>query len=204
MSITLFGCTDKRIEQYSDWKKVDVQEFEYIFNDFAKKQNVVESTIGIDAFHDITPQNVFNETGCQIFKNGKTCDSYLLYEGKLYTLGTGFGGLGIVDIATCDFDNNGKKELLYTYSWGSGIHRSCFGYFDLSRKCETKFDISSAQSLGFIQEELIFKKISDTQFEVYTSSATIESGDFTKLSFKKDKLFGEIKAVESKPVLFLN
>jgi hypothetical protein len=184
-------------------KKADMGEFKSIFIDFAKIQNIAESSIEMDAFRDITPENVFKETGCQIFKNGKTCESYLLYERKLYTLGIGFGGLGIVDIVSCDFDDNGKKELLYTYSWGSGIHRSCFGYFDLSQKCEVKMDISSAQSLGFIHEELALKKISDTQFEVYTATVKIDGGDFAKLSLKKDNLFGEIKAVKNKPVLFI-
>lgn len=203
LATTLFGCTDKKIEQSSGWKKQDIGEFQSIFSDYAKKQNITQSSIEMDAFHDITPENVFKETGCQIFKNGKTCESYLLYEGTLYTLGTGFGGLGIVDIITCDLDDNGKKELLYSYSWGSGIHRSCFGYFDLSHKRQAEVGISSAQSLGFIQEELVFKKVSDTRFEVYTATVTIEGGDFTKLSFEKDRLFGEIKAVDNKPLFFL-
>lgn len=200
--VTLFGCTDKKIEQSSNWKKQNIREFESIFCDFVKKYNITYS-LNMDAFRDIQPQNIFKETGCQIFKNGKTCESYLLYEGNLYTLGIGFGGLGIVDIVTADFDENGKKELLYTYSWGSGLHRSCFGYFDLSKKYEAEVDISSAQSLGFIQEELVLKKVSDTQFEVFTATVTIEGGDFSKLTYKKDRLFGKIKAVDNKPVLFI-
>ena len=200
----LFGCTDNKVKQSPDGGEKDIQEFESIFIDFAKVQNITLSSEEMDAFNDITPQNVFKETGCQIFKNGKTCESYLLCEGNLYTLGTGFGGLGIVDIVTCNFNDNGKKGLLYTYSWGSGIHRSSFGFFDLSKKCGEPVDISSAKSLGFIQEDLAFKKVSDTRFEVYTADVTIDDGDFTKLSVKKDKLFGEIKAVENKPVLFIN
>jgi hypothetical protein len=201
--VIIVGCVNKSIEQSSNWKKQDILEFQSIFSDFAKKQNIGVSNEEIAAFFDITPQNVFKETGCQIFKNGKTCESYLLYEGNLYTLGIGFGGLGIVDIAACDFDDNEKKELLYTYSWGSGIHRSCFGYFDLSTKCELEVDISSAQSLGFIQEELVLKKISDTKFEVYTASVAMDGGNFAKLTYKENRLFGEIKAVEDKPALFI-
>lgn len=93
--VTLFGCTDKKIEKSSNWKKQDIQEFKSIFHDFVKKYNIT-SSLNMGAFHDITPQNIFKETGCQIFKNGKTCESYLLYEGNLYTLGMGFGGLGII------------------------------------------------------------------------------------------------------------
>lgn len=197
--VTLFGCTDKKTEQSSNWEKQDILEFESLLNDFIKINNIT-SSIDIDAFRDITPENIFEETGCQIFKNGKTCESYLLYEGNLYTLGIGFGGLGIVDIVTADFDGNGEKELLYTYSWGSGIHRSSLGYFDLSAKHEAEVNMSSIQSLGFIQEELVLTKVSDTQYEVFTATVTIEDGDFSKLTYKKDRLFGNIKAVDNKPV----
>lgn len=202
LSVTLVGCNNKKIELSTDWKKQDMKDFKSTFEEFTKKRNRVLAPQEIDDFNDITPQNVFEETGCQIFKNRKNCESYLLYQEKLYELGTGFGGLGIVDVVTCDFDFNGKKELLYTYSWGSGIHRSCVGCFDLSQKSEQKVDTSSIQSLGFIQGELTFKKISDTQIEIYTSTVAVDNGDFTKLSFQKDKLFGEIKEVEKKPVLF--
>lgn len=157
----------------------------------------------IDAFRDITPENVFKETGCQIFKSKETCEAFLLYEGNLYILGKGFGGFGIVNVETSDFDGNGEKELLYTYSWGSGIHRSCFGYFDLSKKCEAEIAIYGEKELGFIQEELLINKISNTKFKIYKATPTIENGDFTKISLKKDMLFGEIKAVKNKPTLVL-
>jgi hypothetical protein len=199
----LFGCENKKIEQVSELKKIDIQEFKYIFSNFAKEQKIVISPKVLDDFNDITPENVFLETGCQIFKNASSCQSYLLYEGELYTLGIGFGGLGIVDIATCDFYDNGKNDLLYTYSWGSGIHRSCLGFFDFSSKTEEEIEISSVNELGFIEEELVLKKISNNKFEVYTASVTIDGGDFTKLSPKKDRLFGEIKLVKNKPIIFL-
>lgn len=201
--VTLFGCADKKTKQFSEREKQNIQEFKSIFSEFCKKQNITVSSKNINAFDDITPENVFKETGCQIFKNRSTCESYLLYEENLYSLGIGFGGLGIVDIVTCDFDDNGEKELLYTYSWGSGIHRSCFGYFDLFQKSEIEIDISSTELLGFIQEELVFKKISDAHFEIYTANVTMDGGSFTKLSLKKDKLFGEIKVAKNKPKLFI-
>lgn len=181
-----------------------MQEFSSIFKDFAKQHNIIVSSKQMESFDDITPEYVFNETGCQIFKNGSTCESYLLYEGNLYGLGIGFGGFGIVDIETCDFDDNDIKDLIYTYSWGSGIHRSCFGYFDLSKKSEREIDISSAESLGFIEEELVLEKASDNKFMVYTANVIDDIGDFTKLSLEKNRLFGEIKAVENKPVLFID
>ena len=33
-----------------------------------------------------------------------------------------------------DLDGDGKQALFFTFSWGSGIHRSQIGYFDPSTK----------------------------------------------------------------------
>lgn len=203
LAALILGCSRKNAVQTCTWKKQEIGEFKAAFNDYSKKHNINLSNKEMDAFSDITPENVLKETGCQIFKNGETCESYLLYEGELYTLGIGFGGLGVVDIETCNFTNHEKKGLLYTYSFGSGIHRSCFGYFDLSQKCELKVEVSSAKSIDFIQEELTLKKISDSNFEVYTANVKIDGGDFAKLTIKEDKLFGEIKGVEGRPVFFI-
>jgi hypothetical protein len=200
--ILISGCDKKDIQQAAKWKRKEFIEFRAIFSDYSKKHNLRLSDEEMDSFLDITPPSVFEETGCQIFKNGKTCESYLLYEVSLYTLGIGFGGLGIVDIETCKFKENEKKGLLYTYSWGSGLHRSGLGYFNLSEKRESDVDISSDKPLGFIQEDLVLKKISDTRFEVYTANITIDGGNFAKLTYKADRMFGEIKNVEGKPILF--
>ena len=178
-----------------------MSEFKSIFIDSAKEHNIEQYPTMTKDFYDITPENVFNETGCQIFKNGETCESYLLYEKKLYILGKGFGGYGVVDITTCDFDKNGENEILYTYSWGSGLHRSIIAYFDFSNKSEVEVKVSSPQPSKFIKRDLVFKKLSNTEIEVYT--AKINGLNFGKLGIQKDKLFGEIKAVDNKPVLFI-
>ena len=140
--VTVVGCAKENADETIVLERHSLEEFQSMFTGFAEKENINVSLEELNAFRDITPENVFNETGGQIFKNGTTCESYLVYDGKIYTLGIGFGGLGLVDVTTSDFDGNGQKELIYTYSWGSGIHRSCFGCFDLSKKAEIEVDIS--------------------------------------------------------------
>ncbi|MCM0650249.1 hypothetical protein NBE98_17935 [Clostridium swellfunianum] len=198
--VFISGCTINASKESLVKSKYSIDQFKSLFSDFAKEHDIKEIDINIEAFHDITPENVFKETKAQIFKNGKNSQSYLLYEGKLYNLGRSFGGYGIVDIVTCDFDKDGKKELIYTYSWGSGIHRSCIGHFDLLQKREVELDISTGQPLDFIKEDLAFNKVLDTSIEVYTAVVKTENGDFTKIPLEKDKLFGTIKAIKNKPV----
>lgn len=48
----------------------------------------------------------------------------------------------ITSFAVADIDQNGKSELYFTYSWGSGIHRSLAGYFDTHNKEVVLFDYS--------------------------------------------------------------
>lgn len=80
--------------------------------------------------YNITPDDIFEKTGWQIFKFSDTCESFLVCGDDVYPLGIGFGGLGLVDALLCDLDENGAYELLYTYSWGSGLHRSHLGWLD--------------------------------------------------------------------------
>lgn len=65
-----------------------------------------------------------------------------MYENDIYTLGEYFGGLGITSFAVADINQDGKSELYFTYSWGSGIHRSLAGYFDTQNKEIVLFDYS--------------------------------------------------------------
>jgi hypothetical protein len=51
-------------------------------------------------------------------------DSYLIIDQKVYQLGTAFGGFGLTSLCVADLDKNGEPELIYTYSCGSGLHRS--------------------------------------------------------------------------------
>lgn len=84
---------------------------------------------GVDCY-TVTPPGVSETAGFQIYKMKDSCASYLLYAGKIYQLGEYFGGMGIMDIKAWDFDGDGVQELVYTYSWGSGRHRSQIGFFD--------------------------------------------------------------------------
>jgi len=92
--------------------------------------------------YNVTPQTISDEYGFQIFKLDQCCAGFLLYENEIYTLGEYFGGLGITSFAVADIDQNGKSELYFTYSWGSGIHRSLAGYFDTHNKEVVLFDYS--------------------------------------------------------------
>jgi hypothetical protein len=45
-------------------------------------------------------------------------------------LGEWFGGYGVTSMAVYDMNDDGDQELFFTYSFGSGLHRSQIAYFD--------------------------------------------------------------------------
>jgi hypothetical protein len=83
-----------------------------------------------DDCYNITPENISGDTGYTVFKYDQSCESFLVYKGKVYEMGISFGGYGVVDMITADLNNDNYDELYFTYSWGSGIHRSLVGCFD--------------------------------------------------------------------------
>ena len=145
---------------------------------------------------EITPDDVYNDTGCQIFKNPDEYESYLVFQGRMYHIGIGFGGYGIVDIQTCNFDDNDQMDIIFVYSWGSGTLRSEIGYFDLTLLEETQFEYSVAHDGGY--GEIALEKLSDDRFDVYSTKAI---GENDALSYEKDQKIAEIVNEGTKPVI---
>lgn len=111
-------------------------------DDFLARADAPKGTYENDELYNITPQEITAKYGFRIFKYDQNCESYLEYNGNVYTLGTGFGGLGTVSFAVADLNNDGAIEIYFSYSWGSGIHRSRIGYFDSESLEVSVFDIS--------------------------------------------------------------
>lgn len=97
--------------------------------DFLSLQGEFQSGYDIDTCYNITPEEIKQDSDYQIFKYDVSCASFLLYEDEIYPLGEWFGGLGVTSMALADVDGDGKPELYFTYSWGSGLHHSHVAYF---------------------------------------------------------------------------
>jgi hypothetical protein len=83
-----------------------------------------------DTCYNITPGTFGANPGYSIFKFDASCASFLFYENEVYPLGEWFGGFGVTSMALDDLNGDGKQELYFTYSFGSGLHRSHIAYFD--------------------------------------------------------------------------
>ena len=103
-------------------------------------KNVVEDFLALnrdfqtgyegDTCYNITQNDILENAVYLVFKYDKSCASFLMYEGEVHPLGEWFGGFGVVSMALNDLNKDGMQELYFTYSFGSGLHRSHIAYFD--------------------------------------------------------------------------
>ena len=151
-----------------------------------------ESRLKYYTIDDITPKNIKEEIGCQIFKVNYTCETYIVNKSKVYAIGLGFGGFGVVNIESCDLDYDGHKDLIYTFSWGSGLHRSHIGIFNLAKEKEEWLDFQQ------MNEDIVLEKVSDTNFKVYIAKVSSENLDFIHLELSKQEQVAVVKNVDGK------
>lgn len=107
---------------------------------FLSLQQGFNSGYNKDTCYNITPDDIKENTDYSVFKYDTSCASFLLYEDKIYPLGAGFGGYGLTSMALADLNGDEMQELYFTYSFGSGLHRSHAAYFDPVAKKVVTFD----------------------------------------------------------------
>lgn len=60
--------------------------------------------------------------------------TYVVRGSEYLSLGTSFGGDGVYSVIAADINGDGKKDLVYLYSWGSGLHRTNIGAVEVGAK----------------------------------------------------------------------
>lgn len=96
-----------------------------------------------DRCFNVTPREIAAEYGFEIYKFDQSCAGYLQYDGRIWPLGEWFGGNGLVSFAVADLNGDRTEELYFTYSWGSGMHRSLAGYFDPAADGPVSFEYAN-------------------------------------------------------------
>lgn len=109
----------------------------FLTKNHPKYQKIKKNTPGILwQLIDITPEALQDKCAIYRFRNrlssGLAGTTYLIYDNKVYPIGSAFGGYGITEFA---YINDSNQDMLYfIYSWGSGIHRSHIGAFNFNTK----------------------------------------------------------------------
>ena len=145
-----------------------------------------------DSVYNITPPDVAEGMDCQIFKCNTSCLSILVYNDGIYELGISFGGYGVVDMLLYDYTGDGVPELLYTYSWGSGIHRSCAAYFDFTISTSVPLDYTAGE------EEMMLVSNENGGISLYAAALKSDSDEniFTEYSLEAGVYLTEVTEAE--------
>lgn len=155
-----------------------------------------------DECFNITPDFISDNSEYAVFKYDTSAESFIMYNGEVYSIGDCFGGFGIISMALADINMDGQYELYYTFSWGSGLHRSQIGYFDPVSREVTIFDYSYfGGPFSFLSSEMILTV--NASGDLCVSSAIIDLDSFVDFSITAQELIGTIVLDEDEITLKL-
>lgn len=99
--------------------------------DFLAANAGYESPYQNDTCLNITPSFFPADSGLSVFKYGASNETFVLYDGAVYAIGSDSSGDGVTSMAMADFTGDGAYELYYAYSNGAD---SYVGLFDPASK----------------------------------------------------------------------
>ena len=95
---------------------------------------------------ELPSEEVWELLGAQVFRltaGPQAGQTFLFKENQVVPLGEAFGGPGLTSLEVADLDGDGRAELLYAYSFGSGFRQSRLGMYapayDPARTFEADF-----------------------------------------------------------------
>ena len=165
----------------------------------AQKQDRLLPPISICPLRDVSSEEIRTETGCRIFTEDAFGGLFYLVDGERGSeLGISFGGYGLCSAVPWDYDENGTVDLLYTYSWGSGMHRSILALFD-----RTKWE--GQELYGYFPDsdspgsDLLVERETDEggapAYTVYIVDVQMQGYDPIGLRFTKKEEAGMVSAI---------
>jgi heat shock protein HslJ len=147
---------------------------------------------------ELTPDEVWQRLNAQVFQVNDGIYqfyTYLIKREEVVPLGIGLGGAGLTSMGVTDLDRNGSPELVYTYSFGSGIHRSHVGMYSADLPEPHSMDAKTAYRDGdWIVEKrddqtVLVKTAPDSQGEdtLYLGQVVFErQGDQVEFDIRLD------------------
>jgi len=105
--------------------RLTVVDAERLVREHIYKTNPAMNPAAQFPLEELSGKEVFEKLHSQVFKVNAghwQSASFLIHRGQVYELGKWFGGDGVLSL--CLTELNDEPVLAYTYSWGSGIHRS--------------------------------------------------------------------------------
>ncbi len=118
---------------------------------------------------EITTTEIRQRLRAQVFRvrdNAWTLggfDAYLVKDGKAYPMSVGFGGWGLMEMWVFDINGDSNEDLVYVYSFGSGMHRSMVEAY--------RFDAQSPKKIATnfaVLADIGLRKQNEHRLDVYS------------------------------------
>ncbi|MDE6111262.1 MAG: hypothetical protein K2F65_05030 [Eubacterium sp.] len=188
--------------------KDNVAEFISVFCKQKSEDLSADFILDEEHCYNVTPDRILEETSAQIFKFSDSCATYIYLDNQVYPLGVWFGGYGFVNAVPCDFDHDGNTDILYTYSWGSGLHRSLVAVFNTQTMEDMVIYDSSTtdhpQVDFYVGTQSPSTDVQDaentTYFVVYTVNIEVLENNFANLGCIATGIAGSVKSENGVPV----
>ena len=152
--------------------------------DCAAKNTDFVRTYDKDECFNITPDFVAGHSDFSIFKYDTSTESFIMYDDEIYSIGPCIGGYGLTSVALADLNRDGQRELYYTFSWGSGRHRSHIGYFDPVNR-----EVMVLEYALFDNDMMVTV---NEYGDLCVHRAEIETDSYVEFSVKAQELIGRI------------
>jgi len=126
--ILLSSCTPER-DTSGRWSEKAVSRaiqeyYQAQYPDLSRQVKFPVKELTTDDIWQYLTIQVFQVTG-DIYEN----ETFIFNNDTLIQMGTAFGGSGVTDMVISDLDQDNLAELFFTYSFGSGIHRTRFAVY---------------------------------------------------------------------------
>lgn len=124
----LFSACDSNEESIEESKKkLSIEEANKLI---LATQDISHSGNMENDLLEITPSDIWDKTKLQLFKDS-SLETFIVTNQKAVHIGIGFGGFGVTSAVPYDVNKDGTLDVVYAYSFGSGIHRSVISWIDL-------------------------------------------------------------------------
>jgi hypothetical protein len=197
--VLLVGCRNAPEIPAVPHDRISVEEAEGLVRDWIFEKNPDMNPKEDFPLEETTTEEVWRRTGGQLFKikdgNVLLFMTLFIRDKQVLPLGISFGGFGITDIYVMDLDQDGEVELLYTFSWGSGIHRSHIAIYNFSLEKEILAEFT------FWHGDLVFEKIDDQTVFVYSAEVGLSDGNVT---FTPENKLGQVILSETDGEMILS
>src|SRR5262249_11748403 len=157
--------------QKQEPKRMDLAEAEKLVREHVVTVQIPAIQNPPDRFplKELTTDAIWKRLHVQVYQVSDTFlqyETYVIKGGKTFLIGNRPGGFGVISLGVADLGKSGQPGLIYCYSWGSGVHRAQFAFFDVGAK-EPKEHVAPQCYFSKTIEDPTLKVLDDQKVEVY-------------------------------------